>query len=301
MLWGVCYTFKTMSLIEPVIRPPSEANSFLLQVTMGCSQNSCTFCGAYLNKPFALKPQAEIFKDIHDQAKYAPDTSRVFLCDGDALVLGNDKLVPILKELNRSFPKLTRIASYANARNILNKTPDELKELAALKLKLLYLGLESGSDQILARVRKANSAAEAVQAVQKAAQAGLKSHVIVLLGLGGDKAISAEHALLSAKAVSEMDPRYVSLLSVMLVPGTELYAKALRGEFVELNAQELLTETKLFLENVKVSNSLFFCNHASNYLPLDGRLPHDQTKLISIIDSALRNKLPLKPDMLRAL
>ncbi len=289
-----------MPLQEPVIRPPSEAESFLLQVTLGCSQNTCTFCGAYIDKPFTMKAMAETEADIGEQARYCPDTSRVFLCDGDALVLSNERLVPVLDLLNRTFPKLTRISSYANAHNILNKTPEELLALSERKLSLIYMGLESGSDTVLRSIKKKANASEMIEAVQNAKAAGITAHVIVLLGLGGH-AHSRAHIQASAQAVSAMDPRFVSLLSVMLVPGTALYEEARAGIFTELRPHELLQETKWFLEDVHCSRTLFFANHASNYLPLQGRLPKDKNALLSLVDAALTGSVRLKPGFLRGL
>jgi radical SAM superfamily enzyme YgiQ (UPF0313 family) len=289
-----------MTLMEPVIRPPSEADSFLLQVTLGCSQNKCTFCGAYQDKKFQVKDEAEIKKDLQDYSAVYPDTSRVFLCDGDALVLPQEKLLRIITLLEKSFPRLNRIASYANAQNILNKSSAELQELATHKLKLIYLGLESGNNSVLRSVKKKATAEEAIDAVLKAKDAGIKSHVIVLLGLGQRKN-SREHILDSAKAITAMNPRYVSLLSVMLIPGTPIYKENQDGNFLELTPQELLQETKLFLEEVNVRNTLFFCNHASNYLPLEGRLPQDKDRLLRIINASLTGQIRLKPEFLRGL
>jgi radical SAM superfamily enzyme YgiQ (UPF0313 family) len=289
-----------MVLCEPVIRPPSEANSFLLQVTLGCSQNSCAFCGAYPDKPFKLKPIEEIEADIAQGAQWYPDTTKVFLCDGDALVLSNEKLIPILKKINKAFPKLSRISSYANAQNILNKKPEELAELVKYKLKIIFLGLESGSNEILKRMNKSATSWEMVEAVVKAKEAGIKSHVIVLLGLG-EKIASKTHALETAKVLNLMNPKYISVLSLMLIPGTPLYADYQAGKFIELDSQELLQETFWLIEHLTVAGSIFRCNHASNYLPLEGRLPQDKPKLLGLLRDALDGKVTLKPELFRGL
>jgi radical SAM superfamily enzyme YgiQ (UPF0313 family) len=217
-----------MPIIEPAIRPPAEADSFLLQVTLGCSVDSCTFCGAYKKKPFCAKDPTEISADIRGHAKRYPDTRRVFLMDGDALALANGKLVPILKELQAAFPQLTRVSSYANGCNILRKTDAELAELAEHRLSLIYMGLESGSQAVLDRCRKASSVEDMVTAVRRAADLGIKSSVIVLLGLGG-KRHSGEHVEGTIKALNRMQPRYLSFLSLMVIPGTPL-AKEVRSK-----------------------------------------------------------------------
>jgi radical SAM superfamily enzyme YgiQ (UPF0313 family) len=289
-----------MVLCEPVIRPPSEANSFLLQVTLGCSQNSCAFCGAYLNKPFKIKPIEEIEADLAQGAQWYPYTNKVFLCDGDALVLSNEKLIPILKKINKAFPKLSRISSYANAQNILNKKPEELAELVKYKLKVIFLGLESGSNEILKRMNKTATSWEMVEAVVKAKEAGIKSHVIVLLGLG-EKAASKTHALETARVLNLMNPKYISVLSLMLVPGTPLYADYIAEKFIELSSLELLQETSWLIEPLTVEGSIFRCNHASNYLPLEGRLPQDKQNLLNLLREALEGKVSLKPELFRGL
>lgn len=289
-----------MSLIEPVIRPPSEAYSFLLQVTLGCSQNTCAFCGAYLDKPFKVKSLVEIKKDIELGAQLYPETKRVFLCDGDALVLNNEKLLSVLDQLHQAFPKLGRISSYANAQNILNKTPEELKELYTKKLKLIFIGLESGSNNILKRMNKTATAEQMVAAVEKAQTAGIKVHVIVLLGLG--EAIgSLEHAKATAKIVNLMQPRYLSALSLMLIPGTDLYQEYKEKKFKELTPQELIQETLWLIEDLELQHTIFSCNHASNYVPLEGRLPHDKEKLLKTLKAAQTGKISLKPEFFRGL
>ncbi|MBU0580387.1 MAG: radical SAM protein [Candidatus Margulisbacteria bacterium] len=289
-----------MSLIEPVIRPPSEANSFLLQVTLGCSQNTCAFCGAYQDKPFKFKNIQEIEKDIDYGSKLYPETKRVFLCDGDALVLSNSKLIPILEKLNATFPNLGRISSYANAQNILNKSESELKELYDNKLKLIFIGLESGHDQILKKMNKKANAQEMIDAVLKAKAAGIKSHIIVLLGLGQSQD-SFEHAKVSAQVVNQMNPRYISLLSLMLIPGTKLFNDYQEGKFKKLTPQELLQETYWFLEDLTVQNTIFRCNHASNYIPLEGRLPQNKDNLLKTIQAGIAGTIGLKPEIFRGL
>ena len=289
-----------MAIVEPVIRPPSEAESFLLQVTCGCSGSNCTFCPAYINKSFQIKNLEEIFSDIDSGGKSFPDTRRVFLIDGDALVVKNEMVLPILDKLHEVFPRLSRISSYANGYNITTRTLEELKELAGRKLTLIYMGLESGSQEVLTHCKKSSSVKEMVEAVRLAKEAGIKSSVIVLLGLGG-KEQSDEHVRGTIKALNGMQPRYLSFLSVMLVPGTPLYKEARGSEFTELTSQELLKEAHDILEGLELEGAVFRTNHASNYLSLEGRLPHDKDKLLDMLSEAGLGKLNLRREWMRGL
>ncbi len=289
-----------MTIIEPVIRPPAEAGSFLLQVTTGCSGNQCTFCGAYMHKPFGVMSYEEIAADIEKGSGKYPQTRRVFLLDGDALVVNNDRLLPVLKKLDEAFPKLSRISSYANGYNITHRSDEELRELYEHKLRLIYMGLESGNEDILNRCRKPSSAEEMIEAVKRAGEAGIKSSVIVLLGLGG-REYAAEHVRDTIKALNRMQPRYLSFLSLMLIPGTPLYEEAKKGEFKELSPAELLQQTRDIIEGLELEKTIFRCNHASNYLALEGRFPQDKEKLLNTLTSAISGKLGLRPDIFRGL
>ncbi|HBE77443.1 MAG TPA: radical SAM protein [Firmicutes bacterium] len=289
-----------MPIIEPAIRPPAEADSFLLQLTTGCSSNQCTFCGAYKGKPFRIKEEAEIIQDIEVGVHYDPAQRRVFLMDGDALVIPNQRLIPILKKLNNAFPRLTRIASYANGYNIGRRSMEELAELATHKLKLIYIGLESGNQQILEDCRKGSSVSEMIEAAEKAASAGIKISVMVLLGLGGQKN-SVAHVQDTIRALNRIQPRYLSFLSLMLIPGTPLYRSAQKGDFKELNPSELLIEERSIIAGLTMNGTVFRSDHASNYLALEGRLPADKTKLLTIIDAAISGHGHLKPERCREL
>ncbi len=289
-----------MTIIEPVIRPPSEAGSFLLQITTGCSSNHCTFCGAYAGKPFVVKDAAEIKEDIAVWASRFPGTRRVFLMDGDALVVKNDRLLPILKELRTAFPKLTRISSYANGYNITTRSTEELKELFEHKIKVIYIGLESGSQQVLDLCKKRSTAVEMVEAVKRAQDAGIKASVIVLLGLGG-KVLSKEHVQNTIKALNRMQPRYLSFLSLMLIPGTPAYTEAQEGRFEELNSKELLREMYDIIKELDLEKTIFRSNHASNFLALEGVFPKDKETILNALDHALEGEIGLKPDFLRGL
>lgn len=289
-----------MSIIEPAIRPPAEAYSFLLQVTLGCSVDFCSFCGVYKSKPFRIKDNKEITADINCHARWHKDTRRVFLMDGDALVLDNNRLLPILKEIGGAFPKLSRISSYANGHNIAQRSENELKELRAHKLSLIYMGLESGSQDILNRCHKRSKVKEMIDAVNKAALAQIKSSVIVLLGLGGVK-YSKEHVKSTIEALNLMQPRYLSFLSLMIIPGTPLAEEIKKGSFKELSPMKLIEESHEIIKGLKLNKTIFRSNHASNHLPLEGVFPKDKIKLLNTLESAINGNLGLKPEFLRGL
>jgi len=289
-----------MPIIEPAIRPPAEAESFLLQLTCGCSSNNCTFCGAYLNKPFRVKGEKEIIDDIIKGAKLYSKTKKVFLMDGDALVISNKVLIPILSQINESFGKLTRISSYANGYNIVSRSIDELKELSKRKLNLMYIGLESGNQGILNQCKKKSTVEQMIEAVRIGADAGIKSSVIVLLGLGGKKH-SGVHVEDTILALNKMQPRFLSFLSLMLIPGTELYKDEKQGGFEQLNSQELLQQTYDIIYGLELKKTIFRTNHASNYLPLEGRFPQNKQYLLNILQQALEGEIGLRPEFFRGL
>jgi radical SAM superfamily enzyme YgiQ (UPF0313 family) len=285
-----------------VVRPPSEADSYILQVTYGCSHNRCTFCGTYLDKPFRARPVEEVLEDISLAQERLPHTCRVFLADGNALVLDTRRLVTVFDALRCAFPRLRRVGTYANARDILGKTDAELAELRQRRLEIVYLGLESGSDEVLRRVRKEATAAEMVDAASKLKRAGMRASVIALLGLGG-RDLSAAHAEETGRVVSAMDPEYLSMLTLMLVPGTELYRHWQSGAFQLPEPAELLHELRLVVACLDgLSRCVFRTNHASNYLPLAGTLSRDKASLLATIDQTLsRGRSALRPEAWRAL
>jgi len=289
-----------MTIIEPVIRPPAEADSFLLQVTLGCSADQCSFCGAYKRKPFRIKDPGEVFSDVDRYARSFPGTRRVFLMDGDALVLSNSKLVPVLEKLEQAFPRLSRVSSYANGSNIARKSDGELEELFARKLSLIYMGLESGSQIVLDRCGKTSSAKEMIEAVQRAEGAGIRSSVIVLLGLGGKK-FSAEHVRGTIEALNRMQPRYLSFLTLMVIPGTPLSEEQRRGNFLELDPEALLKEAYDMIQGLELERTLFRSDHASNYLALEGTLPKDKPMLLKALKAAIDGDITLRPDFARGL
>lgn len=285
-----------------VIRPPSEAESYILQVTYGCSHNGCAFCGTYTHQRFQVRPYGEVLEDIALAQAEIPDTRRVFLADGNALVLSADHLTAILDALADAFPLLRRVSIYANARDILNKADSELAAFRQRRLEIVYLGLESGSDEVLRRVGKGATAAEMIQAVHRLRRAGIRASVIALLGLGG-KELSADHALQTGRTVAAMDPEYFSVLTLMLVPGTELDRQWQAGSFELPEPLELLAELRQVIAQLNgLSRCVFRTNHASNYLPLAGTLSRDKARLLATIDEALaRGRSALRPESWRGL
>ena len=278
-----------------VIRPPSEANSYILQITYGCSHNRCTFCGTFLNKPFRPRNLDEVLEDIELAKDVIPATRRVFLADGDALVLTTDRLITILDKLRKSFPQLERVGIYANARDLLHKSPVELETLKKKGLGIAYIGLESGSDEILTKIEKGATSADMIEAAKKAKEAGILLSVIGILGLGGPE-FSSQHASETGRVVSEMDPDYFSMLTLMLEPITKLHAQWKAGEFHLLDPSAMLTELRQVLEHLNgLSRCVFRTNHASNYLSLKGTLPQDKVRLLELLD----NTLTLGPEVLR--
>ncbi len=283
-----------------IIRPPSEANSILLQVTVGCSRNRCTFCGTYRGERFRIKPEEIAREDIAFAAQHCRRQRRLFLCDGDALVIPQRRLTSILADVRARLPWVTRVGSYANARSIGLKSDAELRELRELGLGILYMGLESGDDATLKAIRKGADAATQVAMGRKATAAGMKLSVTVILGIAG-RARSAVHARETARVLSEIDPDYVGALSLMLIPGTPLYEDWRTGAFELLDPAEMLAELRTLIAETRLSRGLFHANHASNYLPIKARLPRDRDEVVALIDRALAGGVTLKPEYMRGL
>jgi radical SAM superfamily enzyme YgiQ (UPF0313 family) len=283
-----------------IFRPPSEADSLLLQATIGCSHNRCTFCAMYRDKEFRVRPIEDVLEDIEAASEYhGPDVRRVFLCDGNALILPTPHLLRILTALEQAFPDLQRVSLYANARDLVSKSLEELRELVSHRLSVFYLGLESGSDAILRQIDKGATSDEMVAGVRHGMAAGMKSSVIFLLGLGGRK-LWRENAIESARAVSQMNPTYLSALTVTVVPGTPLARQLKSGDFELPEPAEFAAELKLFLEQVDVKATVFRSNHASNYVPLAGRLPKDKERMVAELTEAIKSHR-FKPEYLRGL
>jgi radical SAM superfamily enzyme YgiQ (UPF0313 family) len=270
-----------------VFRPPSEANSYILRVTIGCSHNACTFCSMYRDVAFRIRPLEEIAGIIRQAARYYPNQRRFFLADGNALVLKTQHLLAVMDLLRQSFPNLARITCYGGPQDILRKTGEELVALKKAGLQIIYLGMESGDDQVLQAVHKGATAAEMTQAGQHVLAAGIKLSVMVILGLGGQK-LSQQHALNTAQVVSAINPTMLSALSLMLHDGTPLRQAADAGEFIPLSPYELMVELKTIISQLNfTSPCIFRSNHVSNFLPLAGTLPQDKTQLLADIDQVL--------------
>lgn len=289
-----------MRYVGNIFRPPSEADSLLLQATIGCSHNRCTFCAMYRDKQFRVRRLEDVIEDIGAAREHhGPGVRRVFLCDGNALILPTPHLLRILTALEQAFPDLQRVGVYANARDLVSKSVEDLQELVRHRLSIFYLGLESGSDAILKQIDKGATAGEMVAGVRHGMSAGMKSSVIYLLGLGGRKHWR-ENAVESARAVSQMNPNYLSALTVTVVPGTPLGRQLKSGEFELPEPAEFAAELRLFLEQVDVKATVFRSNHASNYVPLAGRLPKDRERLVAELTEAIRHHR-FKPEYLRGL
>jgi radical SAM superfamily enzyme YgiQ (UPF0313 family) len=283
-----------------IIRPPSEANSILLQVTVGCSRNKCTFCGTYKGERFRIKPDSVIMEDIAFAARYCRRQRRVFLCDGDALIIPQKRLLKILKEIEKQLPWVTRVGLYANAKALSMKTTDELKELNAHGVGIIYMGLETGDDVTLKKINKGATAAHMIEMGRKAKQAGFKLSITVLLGIAGPER-SQTHAQETGRVLSAIDPNYVGALSLMLIPETPLFDEYESGTFQLIGPQQMLSELRTMIACTNLTGGLFHANHASNYLPIRARFPKEKEATLQLIDDALEGKVPLKPEYLRAL
>jgi radical SAM superfamily enzyme YgiQ (UPF0313 family) len=283
-----------------IIRPPSEADSILLQVTLGCSHNKCTFCGAYKDKRFTIKDEAVIEADIDYASENFRFSKRVFLIDGDALIIPQQKLVKILSRIREKMPWILRVGIYANAKGILRKTEEELSQLRELGLGIVYFGLESGDEQVLRDVGKGHPPDRMIEAGRKVRAAGMKLSVMVILGLAGREG-SLEHARATGLALSAIDPNYVGVLTLMIYPGTPLATLVQDGRFELLTPREMLNELREMLFHTNMSRGLFFANHASNYLPLQVKMPADKQKALKLLDSAIMGQTALKPEWMRGL
>ena len=283
-----------------IIRPPSEAYSILLQATVGCSHHKCTFCGAYDRRRFKIKKDDIIMADLEYAAKYCQHQTRLFICDGDALIIPQKRLLNILKEIRKQLPWVTRVGVYANTKSINMKTPEQLEELREYGLKIAYMGLESGDDATLKAVNKGADSARMINMGKKIRNAGIKLSITVLLGLAGRER-STIHAMETGRVLSAIDPEYVGALSLMIVPGTPLHEDYKSGRFTLIEPDEMLQELGIMIANTTLTRGLFHSNHASNYLPIKARFPKDKDATLELIKKALAGKVTLRPEHLRAL
>ncbi|MCE5263539.1 MAG: radical SAM protein [Deltaproteobacteria bacterium] len=284
-----------------IIRPPSEADSLILQVTTGCSHNRCTFCPTYKGQGFRIKTLSEIEEDMQE-AGNGRSIRRVFLCDGDALIIPQPRLLEILASVRRHSPDLERIGTYANAKSILRKSTDELAALRDMGLRMIYMGIETGNDELLRTIVKGTTSAKLIEAGKRIRKAGLTLSVTILLGIGGIER-SIQHAMDTAEILTKIDPDFVGALTLMLVPGTPLYEDYIHGRFVLPDTFGFLRELLLIMRNASFTDCLFTSNHASNYLPIRVRLPSEKLKAIQTIESVLSQQdgTMLRPEAYRAL
>ncbi|MCL1143730.1 radical SAM protein [Shewanella gaetbuli] len=288
--------------IEPVFRPPSEWKSLILQVTNGCSWNQCSFCDMYTQpqKQFRAQKIEKIEQDIIAAAQSGVPISRVFLADGDAMSLPFNRLKAICELINTHLPSVTRISSYCLPRNLSNKTVEQLAELNNLGLSLMYVGCESGDNEVLQRIQKGEDYASSLAALQKIKRAGMKSSVMILMGLGGIS-LSEQHAIASAKLMNEAQPEYLSTLVVTLPLGTEKMDKVFDGKFQLPDQLGLLTEMQTLLSHLELQKTIFRSDHASNYLVLKGVLGKDKPQLLAQVNQALQGLVPLRQEWQRGL
>ena len=283
-----------------VYRPPSEASSLIVQVTIGCAHNKCSFCSMYKDKKFRIRSLEEIDEDLQDARDKYNYVKRIFLADGDSLVLSMDKLRHILLKIKVLFPECKRVSAYATPKDILRKTAEELEELRRLGIGILYMGIESGSDTILREIQKGVTSSEIIEAGKKIKDSGIKLSVTFISGIGG-KDKWKENAVESAKVINSINPDYVGLLTLMVEPSTNIYESIKHGDFKILNPEEVMLETRELIKNIQVQECIFRSNHASNYVAIGGTLPQDKEKLIDIIDDVLSGKYGYKPEELRRL
>jgi len=291
-----------MPYVGAIYRPPSEARSFILQVTVGCSHNKCTFCSVYKDKRFQIKSLEEIAEDLKAAEPFAPHIRKVFLADGDALIIPQKKLVNIMGLVTETFPNLERIGIYGNAKSILRKSIDDLKALKELKLGIVYIGLESGNDEILRKVKKGDTTANMIEAAVRIHAPGITLSVTVILGLGG-REMSRTHGIDTGKVLSKMDPEYAAALSLMLVPPAPLCEEYEAGRFELPGPFEMLEELDLIIAHMNVTHCFFSSNHASNYLPIQVWLPEGKEEILALIQEVIQkhDRNILRPEAYRAL
>lgn len=282
------------------IRPPSEGDSILLQVTVGCSHNQCTFCGTFRDKHFRIKEDKIILNDILFASRYLPRKKNLFLMDGDALIIPQQRLLAILETIREHLPWVKRVGTYANTKSIRMKTPEELKELREKGLSILYYGVETGDDEIRTAIHKGSTAATCLEMGRRVKEAGITLSVTVILGIGG-RENSLRHARLTGRLLTAMDPEYVGALSVMFLPGTPLTEDRDTGKFVLPDELGLLRELREMITHTDLSAGSFSSNHACNYLPVKATLPEGKQEALNLIDAALEGNVALRPEWMRAI
>lgn len=284
-----------------IYRPPSEAHSLLIQATIGCAHNQCTFCSMFRDKKFRVRPLEDVLEDLETARKTYRVVDKIFLCDGDALCLSTSTLLTILDRIRRLFPECQRVSVYGSPQDVIRKTPEDLKLLHDAGMEMIYIGAESGNPEVLRRICKGATREEITLAVQKIEEAGIMASVTFISGLGG-RELWERHAIDTGSMISEMEPSYVGLLTLMTEPSAPLYRDIHEGRFQLLSGEEVLVETLLMLQNINVTKTCVFrSNHASNYLSLKGDLPRDKEKMIDQLQAAMKNTGMLKDERYRML
>jgi len=309
--------FREIYYKEPVFRPPSEADSLLIQATEGCTYQ-CSFCVSNIGKPFKIRKTEEIKEDIDTAFEMFPYFRRIFFLDGNAMVMPYNQLLEITKYAFEKIPHLERVGVYAHANDILSKTDEQLKNLADAGLKIAYIGIETGDDELLKKIGKRTTAEKIIESFYKCFKAGITPSGTIILGLTGkDYELSQRHAIKSAELVNKASPVhlkdilkfneipkwYISLLTLMIPPGTKIYEQMIKKEFIPMDINDILVELKTFIENIseEVKNCVFRSNHASNYLVIKGILSDDKQKIIKLIEENLKSHKNIRPEFLRAL
>lgn len=286
---------------EPLFRPPAEAHSAIIQATLGCSWNRCAFCEMYYSKKFKVRAFDELKPEIEALSQIYPEARKVFIADGNAFVMSASKLIPILEEINKNFGRIQRVSSYAMPRHIMSKTDEELKKLRELGLKLLYIGIETGDDELLQLINKGETATSTVEGILKAHQAGIETSIMIINGLGGKK-YSQQHAENSAKIINQINPKFLSTLTLSMPYGESHFKDRFRGEYMPLTIVELFEELRTFINHTELENVIYRSNHVSNNLILSGTLSKDKDALLTQIDRAiettLRGVYPTSPGIL---
>ncbi len=284
-----------------IYRPPSEAYSLLVQVTIGCSHNTCTFCTMFKAKRFRVRPVGEVIEDLEDARRHYRRIERMFLCDGDALCLSNNKLMVILNKIEELFPETKQVNIYGNAIDVLHKTDEELAQLREHGIRIIYIGAESGSDKVLKDINKGATREMIIEAVQKIERSGIKASVTFISGIAGKEGWE-EHAVQSGTMISEMNASYAALLTLVLEPGAPMLNDINDGRMTLLTPDEILREEYLLLQHANPSKTCVFrSNHASNYVPLAGNLPEDKEKMLKMLEAGIRDKSMRRSEYFRRL
>lgn len=273
-----------------IFRPPSEANSLIIQVTVGCSHNACTFCNMYKEKSFRIKPIEKVLADINQIPSIYEKVKKIFIADGDALVIPISYWEKLIDALRSKFLRVERISCYASPKSVLDKRDQELARLKGLGIDIVYMGLESGSDRILKKIRKDVTSKEMIQAGLKLKSAGIRQSITVILGLGG-RELSTIHIEDTAKVLNLMDPEYLGLLTLIIEEDMPIFEEVKSGDFSPLNEKEALLELRNLIDKLSLSNCILRSNHASNYIAIKGTLPNDKVGLVEKLDMSLINNV----------